>query len=67
MTRFYRHRRPPEMPLNRLRKCLGCEEQFWSQGPHNRMCNACRKRASGTLAEGGTPGRERVGGERFRR
>ena len=28
-----------------LRKCLGCGKEFLSQGPWNRLCGECRKRA----------------------
>ncbi len=26
----------------KLRKCLTCSREFWSQGSHNRMCVRCR-------------------------
>lgn len=26
-----------------LRKCLNCTRRFMSQGPHNRLCNCCRR------------------------
>jgi len=26
------------------RKCLGCGEEFRSEGAHHRMCNRCRSR-----------------------
>ena len=26
------------------RKCLGCGDEFRSEGPHHRMCNRCRSR-----------------------
>ena len=27
----------------KLRSCLTCEAEFLSEGPHNRMCDPCRK------------------------
>lgn len=30
----------------RTRPCITCSEEFRSDGPHNRMCNACRTRAA---------------------
>ncbi len=33
-----------EQPL--LRACLTCGKGFESEGPHNRLCNGCRNRAS---------------------
>ena len=30
-----------------LRKCLCCPSEFMSEGPHNRMCAACRCRIGG--------------------
>ena len=29
------------------RPCLGCKSPFDSAGPHNRMCDKCRKEAQG--------------------
>jgi hypothetical protein len=28
-----------------VRECLTCDDTFLSEGPHNRMCNCCRRRA----------------------
>ena len=30
----------------RIRPCMCCQENFRSEGPHNRLCNSCRNRAS---------------------
>lgn len=38
----------PERPLG-LRNCLRCDGLFRSQGPHNRMCNGCRRETSGGM------------------
>ena len=27
-----------------VRTCIGCEQEFLSQGPHNRFCDPCRPR-----------------------
>lgn len=29
-------------PADRRRKCMNCGHQFRSDGPHNRLCTACR-------------------------
>lgn len=28
--------------VGKMRKCLSCERNFWSQGAHNRICNRCK-------------------------
>jgi hypothetical protein len=28
------------------RKCMTCGTTFMSEGPHNRMCNACRQKSA---------------------
>lgn len=33
------------------RPCLRCDRVFWSEGPHNRLCDACRV----ALAEAPSP------------
>lgn len=33
-------RNPPWTRVSR--SCLCCREQFWSEGPHNRLCTPCR-------------------------
>jgi hypothetical protein len=35
------HRRTPKK-LKR-RDCLRCDRKFWSEGPHHRLCQACRQ------------------------
>ena len=30
----------------KLRPCFTCQREFPSEGPHNRMCNGCRKAGS---------------------
>lgn len=32
----------------RTRCCLRCRSSFESEGPHNRLCDTCRHRASGS-------------------
>jgi hypothetical protein len=32
--------------LRRLRPCLCCRAEFESEGPHNRMCDVCRRRSA---------------------
>ncbi len=32
-------------PSCKLRACMTCQTEFLSEGPHNRMCNRCRKNA----------------------
>lgn len=29
------------------RNCLGCGREFMSEGPHNRMCDTCRRNSAG--------------------
>lgn len=30
----------------KVRSCMCCERDFTSEGPHNRLCDGCRKRGS---------------------
>lgn len=41
--------KPDRAPLNpaAIRKCLNCEEAFYSSGRGNRICQTCRERAEG--------------------
>lgn len=34
--------RKPSSRTRTSRPCLCCGERFWSEGPHNRMCEPCR-------------------------
>lgn len=34
----------PEAHRPRLRPCMCCAREFSSDGPHNRLCDPCRKR-----------------------
>lgn len=50
---------PPKAPA-KLRRCLKCETDFESDGPHNRLCPKCGLRArhssDGLEPAGGGPG-----------
>lgn len=35
--------KPQRTGQKRTRPCLKCSSQFLSDGPHNRLCNSCRK------------------------
>jgi hypothetical protein len=48
--------RAAERPMT-LRACLCCGASFESEGPHNRMCNTCRRRAEPFPMLGGIKGR----------
>jgi hypothetical protein len=39
------------------RACLCCGDTFDSEGPHNRMCNACRRQTEPHAGVVGTQGR----------
>jgi len=36
---------PPSGKVRRVRLCLSCGMRFESEGPHNRMCDACRRKS----------------------
>jgi hypothetical protein len=36
-------------PARRERHCLNCNGSFLSQGPHNRLCDACRRLDAGPV------------------
>lgn len=52
--------RPIPAPKAKLRRCLKCETEFESEGPHNRLCPKCGLRArhstGGLEPAGGAPG-----------
>jgi hypothetical protein len=31
-------------PNGKVRKCLSCQNSFWSEGAHNRICSKCKRR-----------------------
>jgi hypothetical protein len=33
-------RRPRKL---KIRNCLRCDHEFWSEGPHHRLCQTCRQ------------------------
>lgn len=41
--------KPRVAPEGQQRKCLCCENTFWSQGAHNRLCNSCRRQSAGPM------------------
>jgi hypothetical protein len=43
------------------RNCLCCDEQFTSEGPHNRMCGRCRLRGDDTVSYSFAVSRRRTG------
>lgn len=36
----------PRLEKSVRRLCMTCDAHFWSEGPHNRMCERCRQRKS---------------------
>jgi hypothetical protein len=34
---------PQRTAQSRQRTCLRCDRQFWSEGPHHRLCQPCRE------------------------
>ena len=45
-----------EGKFDKERKCLTCQELFWSEGAHNRMCTDCRFKKSHNPYEPGAHG-----------
>jgi hypothetical protein len=45
MARMARNYVKPSRRIKKLtwRSCLRCDREFWSEGPHHRLCQACRQ------------------------
>lgn len=56
MTRVMQaHGKPPRSRMRTKRRlCLRCDREFLSEGPHHRLCQACRE----FLAAAPTPAEE---------
>jgi hypothetical protein len=50
-------RRADRVARLRPRPCLCCRDSFDSEGPHNRLCNACRRQTEPYAGVVGTQGR----------
>jgi len=44
MNSFQRHMKVKKVDCV-LKKCLTCNKPYYSEGPYNRMCLECRRRA----------------------
>jgi hypothetical protein len=45
MARVARNFMKPSRRTKKLkqRNCLRCDREFWSEGPHHRLCQTCRQ------------------------
>lgn len=45
MARVVRNYMKPSRRTKKLKRrdCLRCDQEFWSEGPHHRLCQTCRQ------------------------